>query len=185
MVGNISSGGQYNYAAQSTSSTQSGLTTTQQETLTSVLSEFDSSNLTESDATSIVNAFKEAGIEPSQELEAAMDAVGFDAKEVGDLAGVQDRPQGGGGMPPPPPPSEEEETSVSSLLDTLLSLEDDEDSTSSSNSTFDETMEYTSRILNLNEESKTEVMDILEKFSSEDSEFSDLSTLYHTNHLKF
>jgi len=179
MVGNISSTAQYNYTSQSTSSNQSGLSSTQQETISSVLSQFDGQNLSVQDATSIVNAFKEAGIQPSKELASAMEAEGFDAREVGDLAGVQggQGPRGGGGMPPPPPPSDEEETSVSSLLDTLLSLEEEEDedsttSTTSSTSTFDEVMEYTSRILNLNDESKIEVMEMLEKLSSEDSQFS-------------
>ena len=171
MVGNISTNTSIMASQQTTSQSNSnGLTTEQQETLTKVLSEFDSSNLSESDAQSIVNSFKEAGIEPSSALAEAMEAEGFDAKEVGDLAGG---PRGSGGMPPPPPPNqEEEESTISSLLDTLLSLEDEEDDSSATTS-FDEVSEYTSRILNLNESSKSEVMDLLDKFSSDETNYSD------------
>jgi len=154
----------------------SSLTTSQKETISSVLEQFDSSNLSSSDAASIIEAFQDAGIEPSKELESAMSAQGFDAQEVGKLGGAGG-PQGAGGMPPPPPPSDEEEYAISTLLDTLFSTEDDdedEDSTSisSSGSSFDEVMEYTSRILNLNDKSKTEVMDMLEKYSLDNSEFT-------------
>ena len=185
MVGSVSSQSVVtaNYSANSTSSGQNRLSSSQQETISSVLSQFDSSNLSQSDAKSIVNSFKEAGIQPSKELATSMEVLGFDAQEVGKLAGVQGGPGGAGGMPPPPPPppppnQEEEENSISALLDTLLDLsEDDEDEDSTTTSsvtsgTFDEVMEYTSRILNLNDSSKTEVMDMLDKFSSEDSQFS-------------
>jgi len=156
-------------------SQSSSLTTSQQDTISSILEQYDSSNLSASDASSIIEAFQDAGIEPSKELEFAMSAEGFDAKEVGKLGGAGG-PQGAGGMPPPPPPSDEEESTVSSLLNTLFSTDDeDEDSTtisSSDSSSFDEVMEYTSRILNLNDKSKTEVMDMLEKYSSNNSEFT-------------
>ena len=148
-----------------TSSSTSSLTASQLETISSTLEQFDSSNLSSEDAASIVSAFQSAGIEPSEELASAMEAEGFDAKEVGDAAGLGG-PQGGGGMPPPP--SEEELSEVSDLLDTLLSSEEDDDSTSST-----DVMEYTSRILNLNESSKTEVMDMLEKFSVNEEEYSE------------
>jgi hypothetical protein len=172
MVGNISSGVQYNYSVQSTNSNKNELSSTQLETISSVLASFDSENLSAKDATSIVNAFKEAGIQPSKELAAAMQLEGFDAKEVGELAGVQ---RGSQGMPPPPPPpppsNEEEQSSVSSLLDSLLEL-DNEEENSTLVSSFDEVMEYTSRILNLNDESKNEVMKMLERLSNQDSQFS-------------
>lgn len=178
MVGNISSTAYVMPSQiQAQNNTSNGLSSSQLETISSVLSEFDSDSLSASDAQSIVQSFKEAGIKPSEALAKAMETEGFDAKEVGDLAGVQGGRGGGGMPPPPPPPSDEEQNSISSLLDTLLDLgEDDEDSTSTSsiseNSTFDEVMEYTSRILNLNDSSKSEVMGLLERFSSEESEYS-------------
>lgn len=150
------------------SNSSSSLTTTQLETISSTLEQFDSSNLSSEDASSIVKAFDEAGIQPSEELASAMEAEGFDAKSVGDAAGVGG-PKGGGGMPPPPP-SGKEESSMADLLDTLLSLEEEDDT--SSNSSFNNIMEYTSRILNLNDSSKTEVMDMLEKFSSNEEEYT-------------
>ena len=156
--------------AKSTSSTSSSssLTTAQLETISSVLESYDSSNLSASDAQSIIASFEEAGIEPSAELESAMSDLGFDAKEVGDLG----RSDSQSGMPPPP--SEEEVSSISSLLDSLLSTdEDDETSTSSSTSDI---MDYTSRILSLNDSSKEEVMNLLDKYSSEDSTYSQSET---------
>ena len=179
MVGSISSSSFDIMAQQSATSTStSSLTESQLETISSVLSEYDTDNLSASDAESIVASFEAAGIEGSKELASAMSAEGFDAQEVGELAGVQGGPGGAGGMPPPPPPpSEEEETAISSLLDTLLSSEDDEDSDTESSltadSTFDEVMEYTSRILSLNESSKTEVMDMLENISENSEDYTD------------
>ena len=72
------------------------ISSTQEETISSVLAEYDADNLSESDALAIVAAFKDAGIEPSEELVTAMEEAGFDAQEVGTLANV-----GQGGTPPP------------------------------------------------------------------------------------
>jgi Ca2+-binding EF-hand superfamily protein len=79
------------------SSSSTSLSSSQSDTISSILSEYDASNLSQSDAQSIVAAFEDAGIEPSEELANAMSEAGFDAKEVGTLAGVG--PQGGGGAP--------------------------------------------------------------------------------------
>lgn len=72
------------------------ISSSQEETISSVLAEYDADNLSQSDAEAIVAAFQDAGIEPSKELEAAMEEAGFDAQEVGTLANV-----GQGGTPPP------------------------------------------------------------------------------------
>ena len=100
-------------SSESTSSSQS-------ETISSVLENYDADNLTESDAQAIVAAFQEAGIEPSKELEAAMEEAGFDAQEVGTLANV-----GQGGTPPPPPAGGGEE--ISSAEEVFDSLDTNED----------------------------------------------------------
>ncbi|MCP3671663.1 MAG: hypothetical protein GY814_14785 [Gammaproteobacteria bacterium] len=71
------------------------LTDDQKQLITDTLSKFDADSLTESDATSIVSSFQEAGIQPGMELAQAMEAAGFDAKAVGDMAGVQGPPPGG------------------------------------------------------------------------------------------
>jgi len=162
MVGSVSSNSVAMMQQSTQSSSSSILTDAQLATISSTLEQYNSSNLSSDDATSIVEAFQAAGIEPSEELATAMEEAGFDAKEVGDAAGLGGT-QSGVGMPPPPPPSQEEETAVTDLLDTLLNLDEEEDDTTTS--AVDDIMEYTNRILNLNEESKTEVMDILEKFS--------------------
>jgi len=170
MVGSVSSNVPITNTQQVSQNTNNNLTSSQLETISSVLSNYDSSNLSSEDAFSIVSSFKEAGIKPSESLAKAMESEGFDAKEVGDLAGVK----GSGGMPPPPPPppsgSKQEETDISSLLDELLSIEEDQEE--ATNDYFDQIMEYTSRIINLNEQSKSEVMEMLDRFLEEDSEFS-------------
>lgn len=163
MVSSVSSSTVMAQQVSQTSGSTSSLTASQLGTISSTLEQFDSSNLSSKDAASIVSAFESAGIAPSEELASAMEDAGFDAREVGDAAGL-----GGAGMPPPPPPSDEELSEVTDLLDALLSLEEDEESSSPT-----DIMEYTSRILNLNESSKTEVMDMLEKFSANEEEYSD------------
>lgn len=80
-------------------SSSNSLTSSQSDTISSVLENYDASNLSQSDALEIVAAFKEAGIQPSAELESAMEEAGFDAQEVGTLAGVVGQgPAGGGGQ---------------------------------------------------------------------------------------
>ena len=178
MVNGIgSSSFDYQLNSVSSSSNNSSLSYEQQQSMDEILSEYDGNNLSESDAKAIVSAFQDAGISPSREMADAMDSLGFDAHEVGTLAGVG--PQGGsqamGGMPPPPPPppsnseSEEEFNTVSSLLETLFNSDDENDNTSS---TFDDLMDYTSRVVNLNESSKSDVMEILEKYGNENSEYT-------------
>lgn len=174
MIDNISSSSmmQSLLQAQETSSTSSTtsttLTDTQTDTIASILESYDADNLSESDAQSIVESFQDAGIAPSAELESAMSEAGFSAQEVGTLAGVGPAE---GGMPPPP--SAEEVDTISSLLDSILTSDEDEEATATTS--FEEIMDYTSQILSLNEDSKTEVMDLLSKYadgSSEDSDYT-------------
>jgi hypothetical protein len=74
------------------------LTQEQKDLIQTTLSEFDPENLTEADALSIVETFRSAGIQPGPQLAEVMAESGFDAKAVGDLAGV---------APPPPPPPQQ------------------------------------------------------------------------------
>ncbi|MDY0051655.1 MAG: hypothetical protein RBR65_03850 [Aliarcobacter sp.] len=153
-------------SSQSSTSSSSNLTSSQLDTISSVLENYDASNLSASDAQSIVQSFQEAGIEPSAELVSAMEEAGFDAQEVGGLAGGKQ-----GGMPPPPPPSDEEITSISSLLDSLLTTSD-EDGSSTTTTSFEDILDYTSQILSLDDTSKDKVMSLLDKYSNEDSDYS-------------
>jgi len=176
MISNVSSSqiSMFQQTSESSNS-QSSLSSSQLETISSVLENYDADNLSQSNAQAIVSAFEDAGIQPSSELVSAMEEAGFDAQEVGSLAGAQGGPNGAGGMPPPPP--QEETDSISSLLDTLLNAQEDEESTTATS--FDDIMDYTSRILSLNEESKTDVMDLLDKYSDENTEY----TVEETNNL--
>ena len=119
-------------------SDNNSITSSQKNTISSILEDYDANNLSESDAKSIVAAFKEAGIEASDELVNAMEDAGFDAKEVGTLAGV------GGGQSGPPPSgggmssSEEEEyDALDTNEDGVVSLAELQEAygTSSSNET--------------------------------------------------
>lgn len=116
----------------SSSGTMSSLTDEQSTALTDILSSFDSESLTESDALEIVSALSEAGIEPGAGLEEAMSEAGFDARAVGDLAGVGqtqamsalDATDGTeeGNRPPPPPPqgSSTESDEITSYMADLI-----------------------------------------------------------------
>jgi len=103
------------------------LSSSEEESISSILSQYDSSNLSEDDAKSIVAALQEEGIEPSKELESAMNEAGFDAQEIGTLAGVGAQggtpPAGGGGMSAS---SEEEEEydALDTNEDGVVSLEE-------------------------------------------------------------
>lgn len=109
------------------------LTNEQQQSIKDTLAEFDAGNLSASDAASIVKAFNEAGIQPDAALEAAMAESGFDARTVGDMAGVTqsrtpDPPPGGGGQAGQLSLSDEMMSNLNDLLDQYLSgkLEDSE-----------------------------------------------------------
>jgi hypothetical protein len=166
----------------SMTSNATALSSEQQNLIEEVLSKFDTNSLSTSDATEIVSAFKEAGIEPSSALASAMAASGFDAQEVGNLAQAS---QGGGrpmGGPPPPPPQDEVD-SVASLLESLLSSDEDDEndttsvsSTSTISSSFDAILDYTTKIMSLKDDARTDVMSLLEQYNSADNQLSQEDT---------
>ncbi|MBZ2160412.1 hypothetical protein [Alteromonas stellipolaris] len=75
------------------------LSDTQKESVSAILSSYDPENLSSEDAASIVEQFKEAGIEPSKSLNTALNSAGFEGKNIAELAGM--------GKPPPPPQQQE------------------------------------------------------------------------------
>lgn len=95
MINSISNGMMPMPAQQNRSS--SPLTDDQKQLISDTLKQYDADNLTEADAQSIVSLFSEAGIQPGKALEEAMSAAGFDARAVGDTAGLQAQ------RPGPPP----------------------------------------------------------------------------------
>lgn len=101
---------------------QPTMTSEQKISVQELLADFSADDLSESDALSIVEGLSSAGIAPSQELAQIMAESGFDAKAIGDMAGVNDNK-----MPPPPPPSEmTNSTEMLSFLDDLLADFDDQ-----------------------------------------------------------
>ncbi|TMO67518.1 hypothetical protein [Pseudoalteromonas aurantia] len=78
----------------------------QQSTIADTLTEFDPENLSTEDAQAIVSTFSEAGIKPGKQLGQLMADAGFDAKTVGELAGLDK------GQRPPPPPNQNTQTPI-------------------------------------------------------------------------
>ncbi len=111
-------------------SNQLSMSTDQKEQVQEILKQFSVESLTSSDASSIVESFKELGIAPTKELEQLIADNGFDAKSIGDMAGVGDAQR-----PPPPPQNNGQNSSeMISFLEELLEKydsqlsEDDKDS---------------------------------------------------------
>ncbi|PLY11194.1 MAG: hypothetical protein C0626_01090 [Arcobacter sp.] len=181
MISSVSSGIDFNAILSGTSAVaRNSLSYEQQQIIDDTLLNYDSNSLSQRDAQEIVAAFQDANIRPSKQLSDAMSSLGFDAKEVGDLAGVGPASQNVAGhigrMPPPPPPqnsSEDEEedeeyyNTVQTLMDSLFNNEKDE-TTNSLNTISD----YTSRVLNLNDESKQDLINLFDKYSSNASGYS-------------
>ncbi|KAF7764250.1 hypothetical protein PCIT_b0196 [Pseudoalteromonas citrea] len=78
----------------------------QQSTIADTLAEFDPENLSTEGAQAIISAFSEAGIKPGKQLGQLMADAGFDAKAIGELAGVDK------GQRPPPPPDQNTQASI-------------------------------------------------------------------------
>jgi hypothetical protein len=97
---------------------QQSLSDDQKTLITEVLEGYDADSLTEEQAREIVDAFSDAGIRPGQELASTIATEGFDAKNIGDLVGVDQRP-------PPPPPQQQalsESVDLNELVDYLDEL---------------------------------------------------------------
>jgi len=174
---------------QSTSSNannKSSLSFEQQSLIEETLSNYDASSMSEADAKEIVKTFSDANITPSKEFESTLSSMGFDAKEIGDLAnasqegnaqGLGARPAGG----PPPPPPEEETLSINELLESLLDDEDTGTTTSTSSSSpyedtsftaFNTILDYTNQIVNLKDDAKSDVMNILKEYTNNEDQKS-------------
>ena len=73
---------------------QTSLTDEQTQALQSILEQYDANSLTSENATSIVEQLKSEGIEPGKALESVLSSAGFDAKQIGELAGLgEGKPQ--------------------------------------------------------------------------------------------
>jgi hypothetical protein len=112
---------------------QSSLTEDQTSLIEETLSGYDADNLSESDAASIVEAFADAGIAPSSAFADKLAEVGFDAKEIGGLAGGASE----AGRPPPPPPSgESSNLDLTDAVDYLETLFEEKEESATDNSTI-------------------------------------------------
>ena len=136
MISGVSSGIQMSMP-RSDSRTEQALTEENQQLISDTLSQFDPDNLTEADALTIVETLSEAAIQPGQGLETALSELGFDAKSIGDLAGVS---QSEGSRPPPPPPQQSTEE-ISELVDFVTTLLEEKLAESADESLTDEDRE--------------------------------------------
>lgn len=87
----------------------------QSQLIADTLSGFDAEQLSQEDAQAIINVFSEAGIKPSKALAYAMSEAGFDAKAVGELAGLE-KPPG------PPPRQSSSDGSLSEMVDHIADM---------------------------------------------------------------
>lgn len=179
MINSISSSSNSFISNTINNSSDDNLSFEQQLTLESILSNYDSNDLSVQDASEIVSAFQDAGIQPSKSLSNSMDSLGFDAQMVAELAGVL-APQMNGNTPPPPP-SKGDEGEIADILAELLESENDDNkkNNSSTNSylnnndnSFESLLDYTSRILSLNDNAKEKVMDLFENYKPENTQLS-------------
>ncbi|MEP1446381.1 MAG: hypothetical protein ABJK37_09755 [Paraglaciecola sp.] len=112
---------------------QSSLSEDETSLIEETLSGYDADSLTESDAASIVEAFSEAGIAPNSAFADKLAEIGFDAREIGDLAGA--RPSESG-HPPPPPPSGSSNLDLTDAVDYLETLFEEKDQSATDNSSI-------------------------------------------------
>lgn len=175
---------QQNLYSPITSSTreQNSLSDSQKDSIKDILSNYDASSLTSDDASEIVELFKELGVNPSQEMASYLDELGFDAAQIGQLSqdsSSTSTSMAKGSMPPPPPPPQVQDE-LSQTLSELYSEDEDETTTTSTNpyassdtsTSFSNLLDYTSRILSLNEDSQQEVLDMFENYNNSDDKSS-------------
>lgn len=172
MVTSINSNYAINYTAVSNNKDTS-ISSDQKSAVQRILSNYDANNLSQSDAKQISNSFKEQGIVPSRELRETIESAGFDADAIREMSGDSKGVQGQQPPPPPPPPpsknsSNEQQSIIEEILEEILNGEDSE---TSYDSTY-QVMDYTSRIMNLNESAQNDVKDLFEKFTSPNTEYS-------------
>ncbi|MFT2091221.1 hypothetical protein [Paraglaciecola sp. 2405UD69-4] len=110
---------------------QSNLTDDQTSLIEETLAGYDADNLTEADAASIVEAFADAGIAPSGAFADKLAEVGFDAKEIGSLAGAG---PSDANRPPPPPPDSSSSLDLTDAVDYLETLFEEKAETETDNS---------------------------------------------------
>lgn len=119
----------------SESNFQNMLSDEQQTLIKETLSQYKVEELSQSDAKSIVEVFSQAGIQPGKALEQAMAEQGYDAKNVGQLAGVGER-----GHPPPPANSSpmQSDAEVSSIVSFVTTLMEEKYASNNNNVLTDE-----------------------------------------------
>lgn len=170
------------------------LSDSQKEDVASILENYDPDSLSQEDAQEIIASFEDLGITPSRDLANTMRESGFSASELGATsAGTNENEsetQAIKAAPPPPPPpassseEDEEEDELAILLEELLAkeLEEQEEKeneekkellNSSGSSEFENKMQdFASKITGLNDVSKQNVIDLMNKYSQNEDNLS-------------
>ena len=160
------------------------LSTSKKEKVLEILSNYDASNLTKEDAQSISNQFKENRIAPSASLKEVITGAGFNADDLKTLS-MDSSTQGTKGAkappppPPPPPPAGEKKsendtqsnTEEKTILEEILAEILDPDTSDEADQTT-QVVDYTNRILHLNDDAKQSVLETFSKYSPQNSTYS-------------
>jgi hypothetical protein len=152
----------------SSGSTRHSMNESQKTAVQKVLSNYDSENLSSNDAKEISNSFKELGITPSSDLRQTIEDAGFDADAIRDMSGTSQAMMGAEGKqpPPPPPPPQQNNEEEQSILEEILAeiLEGDDEDEANQLSQSEQIIDYTNRIIHLNDDAKNEVKELFDKF---------------------
>jgi hypothetical protein len=138
MIDSIGSSVSFRPPPPNSAGSNNALNSEQTSLIEETLSGYDAKNLTEQDAQSIVETFTDAGINPSAQFEELLTEAGFDARELGSLAGVGEGNNGpsGGQRPPPQGQSDSQGLDLSSVVDYLDNLSESTESNWSDNSSL-------------------------------------------------
>ncbi|RXJ89080.1 hypothetical protein CRV01_10705 [Arcobacter sp. CECT 8983] len=174
MINSVSSVSDVSMSGYGVNDVISRLTSDEYSTVRSVLSNYDSSNLSNQDAVEITQAFDEANIEPSRQLNNFMDSLGFDAQQIGQLASVL--PQNIQASNPSNSLDEfkkEEEALTIALKDLLLENNDNNETPSFSK---EQVEDFASKIAALKDDTKESVKQMIENLSSQSSSLTQTQT---------
>eukprot|EP00033_Pygsuia_biforma_P003999 GCRY01004379.1.p1 GENE.GCRY01004379.1~~GCRY01004379.1.p1 ORF type:complete len:210 (-),score=7.65 GCRY01004379.1:108-671(-) len=152
----------------------SGLTSDEYSTVRSVLSNYDSSNLSNQDAVEITQAFDEANIQPSRQLNNFMDSLGFDAQQIGQLASVLPQSVQASNQSNSLDEFKKEEEALNIALKDLLLENDDNNETPSFSK--EQVEDFASKIAALKDDTKDSVKQMIENLSSQSSSLTQTQT---------
>ncbi|NVJ53564.1 MAG: hypothetical protein HWD90_07700 [Campylobacteraceae bacterium] len=174
MINSVSSVSNLSMPSYGVNDVISGLTSDEYSTVRSVLSNYDSSNLSNQDAVEITQAFDEANIQPSRQLNNFMDSLGFDAQQIGQLASVLPQSVQASNQSNSLDEFKKEEEALNIALKDLLLENDDNNETPSFSK--EQVEDFASKIAALKDDTKDSVKQMIENLSSQSSSLTQTQT---------